>query len=68
MLYSKKQKEYCRYSASLGPRVIDWQASGYDPWDNPDARQACPAGFKHRWRTAACHWWSWCVNAGLHFL
>jgi hypothetical protein len=25
---------------SIGPRVIDWQSSGYDPWDNPGVQQA----------------------------
>ena len=28
--------------ASIGPRVIDWQMPGCDPWDNPGARQASP--------------------------
>jgi len=35
-----------RYSASIGPRVIDWQVPGCDPWDNPVARQALPGRVK----------------------
>lgn len=35
-----------RYSASIGPRVIEWQMPGCDPRDNPVARQALPGRVK----------------------
>lgn len=35
-----------RYSASIGPRVIEWQTPGCDPRDNPVVRQAMPGRVK----------------------
>ncbi len=35
-----------RYSASIGPRVIEWQMPGCDPRDNPVVRQAMPGRVK----------------------
>ena len=33
---------WCRYSTSIGPRVIEWRTPGDDPRDNPVVRQAPP--------------------------
>jgi len=42
MCHEQQMNTRADKSAPIGPRVIEWQMPGSDPWDNPGARQASP--------------------------